>query len=420
MVNYNIIFNNFNIYNRISYFYSIYSVIIYFLKSIRELNVENYIGFLSRDAYFLYLLYQSMFPEMKEDIDYSYIYSSRNCYTNEYSDDYFNYLSTYTNKKKLILVDIYGSGITFLKFINKYKIKNIKLLFFNLRKDRFNININESILEGFYITKLGIYNKNDNFNQYSLETIFRAPHKKVNRMKKINDIFIPIHLEKDSDLGDIINDRYTQEIIKIYEKTIKYMPYHKNIRYFTLEHLGYLLKNNKPSEINIENINYKGLLVLDIDDVLTNVKDYQYIRNVIKKTYKNIIKVILLTSRQNPYSYGPKSINQNINPITDILNSINFEYEKYIIDIWYNPFTFINQEANFNIKKLNYSENKYVVINLVTKQYKINKNKVIFFDDSIENIKLCTKLNIKTNIVKKGEGFNLENMLYFDKFISEL
>ena len=59
-----------------------------------------------------------MYPELQQNIDYSYIYSSRNCFTNTKTNNYKKYIEYYLNKKykKLLLIDIFGSGTTFLQF----------------------------------------------------------------------------------------------------------------------------------------------------------------------------------------------------------------------------------------------------------------------------------------------------------------
>ena len=142
-------------------------------------------------------------------------------------------------------------------------------------------------------------------------------------------------LQKELDEHDSDADIYKKYLIKIYRNTLNKMKYNKKIRYLTYS--NYI----QNISINIENINYRGLLALDIDDTIENIKDYKYIRKIIKICSDNFIKVILVTARQIPYKYGEKNKQKN-SIITDILDSIMLNYNKNIIDIWYNPFYFLD------------------------------------------------------------------------------
>ena len=228
-------------------------------------------------------------------------------------------------------------------------------------------------------------------------------------MNKVNDSFMPVYVDNDLDPIDKINDIDSEILIVFYDEILKYMPYHKNIRYFTNAVIDHKIINKKIT-INTENIKYKGLLVLDIDDVITNINNYEYIKDIIKKSNENNIKIILLTARQCPFSYGHKN-NQIVDPIKNILNNIDFDYNKYVIDIWYNPNTFIN--GNVPIQKMN-------SIKFISEIYNIKKNNIIFFDDTLDNLNESSSLGIKTNLVYKNEGINLKNLEFFLTFLNNL
>ena len=69
------------------------------------------------------------------------------------------------------MIDIFGTGNTFLRFINYYDLFNIKILFYchNNTELGYLEHRNKKDVESFIIDKNGII----------LESIFRAPHDKV-------------------------------------------------------------------------------------------------------------------------------------------------------------------------------------------------------------------------------------------------
>ena len=93
------------------------------------------------------------------------------------------------------------------------------------------------------------------------------------------------------------------------------------------------------------------------------------------------------------------------------MNNIDFDYNKYVIDIWYNPNTFIN--GNVPIQKMN-------SIKFISEIYNIKKNNIIFFDDTLDNLNESSSLGIKTNLVYKNEGINLKNLEFFLTFLNNL
>lgn len=359
---------------------------IYFLKRVREENENNYIMFLSRDAYFLYLLYNNIYPELKIGKDYSYVFSSRICFSERNNDNYKRYIESFKNKKeKILMIDVYGSGTTFLNFIEHYKIEYIQLLFFchDNTRDTYLKHLWKEYVIGFLKDSKGII----------LENIFRAPHYKVVGLK---EDFTPLQSRNNFfDKTDIINDRNKQHLLNLYQEIISNMSYHENIRFFTL---------GIHQTLNINDGNkYKSLVALDIDNTITNIRDYKYLQEMIDLALKNNIKIILVTARQKPYKYGDLG-KQKFSHIEKILKDMNYNYENNVIDIWYNPYCFIHS---------NVSSVKYQTIQKNMDIYDIPKNKVLFFDDCLENVKYTGNKGIVSRLVIVNKGFDQECLELF-------
>ena len=360
-----------------------YPSVISFCEHIRGLNNKNtFLGFLSRDAYFFYLLYKNMYPELTEGIDYAYIYSSRLCYAHNERKLYYDYINYYRQKReKLLLIDIHGSGNTFTKFIHKFSIRDIDLLFFC----KFNSNLSDNR----YVS--GYFNKNK-FTIKVLDEIekrYRAPHRKITKviLNKNNNTFYPYYLIYDKDGFDRNADKDSILLAKIYARIINYMPYTKHIRYLTYNE--YIVNKN----INYENISYNGILFLDIDDTIAHIPDYTFSKKLISYCDCNNIKVVLVTARQMPFSYGPK-FNQTINTIETVLDNISYDYKNNYLIVWYNPYTFINTKPELN---------KAMQIKKTLNDYKIPTNKCVFIDDNNFNVDTVKKeINVKTWLAKNG------------------
>ena len=180
------------------------------------------------------------------------------------------------------------------------------------------------------------------------------------------------------------------------------MPYNKNIRYLTLG-----IKNF----INLNQLNqiFDGMVVFDIDNTITNVKDYKYVREIVNKCNNFNIKIIFVTARQVPYQYGEMN-NQKFSNIMNIIEEIDFDYESNILDIWYNPFCFISN----NVKEV-----KYLTIQKNMTIFNIKREKLLFFDDCLENVKYCGNNGIQSRLVKVGQGIDegcleLFNLIFKD------
>ncbi len=392
---------NNDLYTRIMWFFFYYPQLIDFCKYIHTMHKDTFIAFLSRDAYFCYLLYKQMYSHMKVNKDFDYIMSSRKCFDMRDSNSYYQYLKKITkNKKKLLLIDIYGRGVSFLKFVNHYNFENIHLLFFlhnSLDHKYLKIKKNKKKVTSFLLLDR-IEDQPDKKHPCFIEKLYRAPHPKV---ISITENYKPVFLQKELDEHDTDADIYQQYLIKIYRNTLNKMKYNKKIRYLTYS--NYI----QNISINIENINYIGLLALDIDDTIENIKDYKYIRKIIKICSDNFIKVILVTARQIPYKYGEKNKQKN-SIITDILDSIMFNYNKNIIDIWYNPFYFLDNG-------LSASTLKYLQIKKTLNDYNLKNTDCIFFDDTQKHINKCYDKGINSVLVKKGIGIDKKCLNIFKK-----
>ena len=133
------------------------------------------------------------------------------------------------------------------------------------------------------------------------------------------------------DKTDITNDKDKKLLLVLYDEIIRNMSY-ENLRYFTLGLKNFTNINSPKKEIN-------GMVVFDIDNTITNVEDYKYVKQIVKICNNCNIKIILVTARQQPYKHG-ELYNMKISTINDILDTISFDYNSHIIDVWYNPFCF--------------------------------------------------------------------------------
>ena len=378
-------------------FYNYYNFIS-FLEKVYEENKKRFIMFLSRDSFFLYLLYKSMFPKLKENEDYSYIYSSRSCFSERENDNYKRYIESF-KKEDILMVDVFGSGTTFLNFKNYFEIENIELLFFAHDKTR--------------ITYLEHYNKKDvkNFfyedkNGVIYECLFRAPHSKViGFTNNLKPIFSHTNL---NDHLDIVNDKHKIILLNLYNEILKKMPYHKNIRYLTLGTKDFI-------NLNTSNELYNGMVVFDIDNTITNVEDYKYVREIVEKCAEFNIKIIFVTARQIPYKYGELN-KQKISKISNLIKNINFDTESNILDIWYNPYCYLLH----NVKQV-----KYLTIKKNMEIFNIKRENLLFFDDCYENVKYCGDKNIQSRLVIVGKGIDegcleLFNLIFKDYISSQI
>ena len=80
------------IYEKVMKFYELYPYIVEFMKFVKSMTDSFFIGFLSRDAYFCYILFKKMYPDLTENLDYGYVFSSRQCFENTENNNYIEYI----------------------------------------------------------------------------------------------------------------------------------------------------------------------------------------------------------------------------------------------------------------------------------------------------------------------------------------
>lgn len=384
-----------SLYSLIMDLFNKYPKFILFCEYIKKLNNKNtFIGFLSRDTYFVYLLYKTMYASLEEGNDYAYIYSSRICFLSE-NNEYFKYINYYREKRnQLLLVDMHGSGQTFTHFIHKFKIKDIKLLFFTRRtgyKKPPDLNFISTYMPTSKLLR----------GLVDIERLLRAPHHKVQQVKydQVTNSFKLNYLIDDKDKFDKLCNLNTQLLMKSYSRILNYMPYTKYIRYLTYS--SFLEGIN----INFENIKYNGILFLDIDNTITNLSDYTYIREIINYCSSHNIKIVLVSARAMPFSCGLK-FNQKINSISTILDNIRFDYRQDYITVWYNTKSYL--KSNIPIEKGRQ-------IKKTIKDYQISIKNCIFIDDKDLNVNMVKKMiNIKAYLSNNGITKNIYKIVMKD------
>ena len=93
-----------NYYTKKCFLFFNYCNLIFFLQNVYLENKNKYVMFLSRDSYFIFLLYKEMYPDLIESKDYSYIYSSRDCFSERKNDNYKKYIESFTKKIYFLLI----------------------------------------------------------------------------------------------------------------------------------------------------------------------------------------------------------------------------------------------------------------------------------------------------------------------------
>ena len=396
-----------------------------FCKVIRVKQINNtFIGFLSRDSYFTYILYKSLYPDAIPGKDINYIFSSRKALRNN-STTYLKYIKYYSNKKQsLLLVDMMGSGNS----MNNYFLKNdlnIELLFFmknwigldNPQKNNIFEFINHNLYIFNFIRNTRKYG--NVFDNVNLEFFNRAPHKKVLDVEFVenneNSIPVPIFGEN-GESKDNLHDLNTYNFVNLYNEILENLVIHPNIRYRTYSpYLNFNFSIIYPIK------QYTGLLCLDIDNTCYNIDDYKWVRKMIKLAFQYNIKVTFITSRQLPYKYGNNIKKQTINTISELLNILEIDYKIQPIEIWYNPFAMISHlinkdDMNFSSE---YFKSPYDIkakqILYLLKENNIPIDKCLFFDDNTKNIDACKKYNINS-INNAKTGISENDLQYFIDF----
>lgn len=115
---------------------------------------------------------------------------------------------------------------------------------------------------------------------------------------------------------------------------------------------------------------WNALLALDIDDTITS-DDFFLLDKLLEFCKLNKIKVIFITARFNLYLTNPRDIHMS-KLIPPLLDKHNFNYT---IDIWYNPFSKINN------KIIEIAKTKTIQLEVSRRELDINKSKVMIIDN---------------------------------------
>ena len=340
--------------------YDIFSNIIQFCINLyKEYPKDTIYCFVSRDGYFIKKLFDKMYPGLNT----LYVYHSRNLCFNP-SIHYIKYVKEILDKGNTLWIDGNASGKSHIQFFKKH---------FDFVPEKFCFSRNfcfkakHSNFKGYL---------NDNKPEF-YDQLFLAPSKSIIGMGPNQTLIY----KKDHDQ----NEKDIKIIINTFEDIIQNLYISPNIIYRTLDTKVYKKDNHS----------YNGLLALDIDGTI-NIKS-EYLNKMVEYCNEKSIKIILITARQIPFRYGPMN-DQKIQTIQEIFEISNLKSYKYIIDIFYNPYTFLhNNVSNTKLQQLNLSRN----------ELKLTKNKCVFIDDDLHNVN-----TIKTN------GFSLS--MHVKKGINEI
>lgn len=225
--------------------------------------------FLSRDGYWFHKIYNILFNNESD-----YIYFSRKLVENS-ADKVCEIINNIPGSK--MLIDLQGSGNTYLKIKNKLKDANYYLLYSVKDYDNYLFNLNDII-------------NNSMFPKYSLiEQFFSAPHGSAFKFNDDNNEIILLNPEY-----DIHNLNYYfkgVELFKNYFDTLnQYIDINKNSNYNNLNLVkNYVLNGN--CDINFSNIHkyINHVKMHTSDDTLHKLKFYSQI-NQDKYYIENIIK----------------------------------------------------------------------------------------------------------------------------------
>lgn len=373
--------------------------LLHFCRYIYANYNDCFIGFLSRDTYFVYKLFSKMYPELSEGKDYAYVYSSRKCFTSGNTDNYYAYLKSFCElKDKLLLVDIFGSAQTFSTFYTKYIdvpnsiMSQISILFFIKHDMTFRPNT------------FSFYVQSDFGKMFDIEAILRAHHAKV---IGFTDEIKPIFDPKDDDLVDKRRDRIVSFLDKKYNSLTEYTLFRPNIQYMTTSYVkmkNFFIDGNDHTVDDSRDF-YHGLLALDIDNTISNVSIYKYVKTMVQECYGRKIKIALITARQCPFLMGDKYL-PTMSELSTVLDNIGFTENDYCLDIWYNPWLFSHIKTPSVIKSNNDAMHKVDQLLLALEIYNIPLHRAVFFDDRSENISVAMSHGIRCAKVNNNIGID--------------
>jgi hypothetical protein len=162
--------------------------------------------------------------------------------------------------------------------------------------------------------------------------------------------------------------------------------------------------------INTYKLDNIQIVAFDIDDTITNVSDYAHVKNMVHLAIAHNIKIILVTSRERPYTFGPIDA-WHLQPIPPILDRIGFDYGQFGMDVWYNPYSMMMNHVQSSTEKLK-------ALEYYGQQYNISKQRMIFFDDAPQNIMCVGAGGIKSVLVNKGQGICAKCFNEFQTFLT--
>lgn len=229
--------------------------------------------FMSRDCYFLFIIYKTLFPKYECD----YLYISRVAMKNA-DDEYIDYVKNKVNNS--VVIDLLGSGKSFYKFTQKY---NIHFKHYHLF---FNHTFMHNNLE--FISDMNMYSCISYMHKY-IERLNYSFHgsfikfsdgKIVTKIKEYDDrLYEPIY--------KIVNI-FSKYLFKIKDVIIDYQLDEKKIDEFILNYLGRRncvydsIEMFTPFERNVLNkINHKSSHECNDRIIKTNI-DYNEILNLEK------------------------------------------------------------------------------------------------------------------------------------------
>lgn len=306
------------------YFFHLLPDLIEFAFFINSLADEDtHICFLSRDCYFLYMLYSVIFAG---DANFEYVFGSRKlCYSdNSY---YVAYVGEILAKApKTLWVDIQGSGDSHVYFFgHHFGYVPTKVMFRKNTLQRCNPRVADA--------DIAIYDQIITFKKpewrllddrlidpthgaFTLESLCRAPHPSV---VSFDESFKPV-FEAEYDLLD----RNFGQLFRAYDYVLSNLWCDERIRLRSNPCIN--SKSLTPSRSACN-----GLLALDIDETITH-DEHDMLEQIVKYSIDSSIQIVFITARWDPFYANHNGY------LKDIFS--NFPVDLIgLTDLWYNPFS---------------------------------------------------------------------------------
>ena len=270
-------------------FFKVLPEVINFLYYIHN-NKTGPLCFLARDAYFLKLMYDKLFPGEET----YYVFSSRRAFYNS-SPDYLNYMKIFYNKGAN-WIDINGSNRSFYNFFKKN---------FNNCPKKFIFLFDAPFLNSEYTENVDMYShsfSNDlgYLQQYIgrekfwyIEKYFRAIHRSTIDVEYINNKFMPIYEEPEI----------------LFEEKNTFLKYINNLRddYPKLQNIFrpnmFMFSEHnliKPNYRKLTSHSYNGVAAIDLDGTTDCPNKIKEVADTIKFIKSKNFKVVIITARFDP------------------------------------------------------------------------------------------------------------------------